>query len=300
MNAASCPDELLVHARAGSLSQHDRRSLETHLEGCALCRAALQVGRDFDGLLGAQPGDDEIAARVAGGFMKRRSRAKRPVLVAAALVGSVAVAAATPQLRDVVHTAFFADSTRRLPEPTEADARSAPRSQLERARATADERVPGSTRPTTPAAAPAPETRVAPPAPVALPSAAAQPPRGSAAELFAEANARRSSGQVSEARRSYRELQQRYPGSKEALVSHVSLGRLEASNDPSAALRHFDAYLARAPGGALAEEALFGRATACESLGKRSEARATWQQLLQRFPSSIYAKRARARVAARP
>lgn len=291
MNAANCPDELLVHTRSGALSQHDRVRLESHLAGCAACRSLLQVGQDFDEILGAQAGDDQIGARIAASFMKRRASKARPVLVATALLGSVAVAAATPQVREAVQTALFTSSASALP----VRARAAPPTPAPAIRARAPRNADASAR--APVAAPAAGS----PSPAVTPTSSAllnvaPEPRESAAELFARANARRSSGEAREARRIYRELQQRFPGSKEALVSHVSLGRLEANGSPSAALRHFEAYLVQAPRGALAEEALFGRATAYEALGRAAEARATWRQLLQRFPASIYAKRARARV----
>jgi hypothetical protein len=48
--------------------------------------------------------------------------------------------------------------------------------------------------------------------------------------------------------------------------------------------------------GALAEEALHGKAQALRSLGRASEENETWQLLLERFPKSIHAKTARERL----
>jgi len=78
-------------------------------------------------------------------------------------------------------------------------------------------------------------------------------------------------------------------------VSRVALGRLLlASGDASGALREFDVYLAQ--GGAIAEEALVGRAVALQRLGRHEEESATWRQVLSRYPGSVNAERARQRL----
>ena len=122
-----------------------------------------------------------------------------------------------------------------------------------------------------------------------------------ARELFAQANAKRRAGDDWGARRLYQELQQRHPQSPEAEVSRVALGRLllERSQDPKAALDQFDSAMNQ-PGqsdqAGLAEEALFGRATALMRLGRTDDERKTWLLLLDRFPGSVYADRAHARL----
>ena len=45
------------------------------------------------------------------------------------------------------------------------------------------------------------------------------------------------------------------------------------------------------------EEALVGRANALQKMGKRDEERAAWLLLLSKYPNSIHAGRAKARVA---
>jgi TolA-binding protein len=129
-----------------------------------------------------------------------------------------------------------------------------------------------------------------------------QAPAGSAAkDLFAQANAKRRAGDEPGARRLYQELQQRHPRSPEAEVSRVALGRLllDRSQDPNAALEQFDRAI-HSPGqsgqAGLAEEALFGRATALMRLGRMDDERKTWLELLERFPGSVYADRAHTRL----
>src|SRR5690606_28191501 len=94
---SSCPDELLVESRTRALSSEDRARLDAHLSRCAACRATLEVGLAFDAALGARPGDDEIARRIAARLTPRPKRRKLPVPLVAAVVlvaGSVAAASA--------------------------------------------------------------------------------------------------------------------------------------------------------------------------------------------------------------
>jgi TolA-binding protein len=125
-----------------------------------------------------------------------------------------------------------------------------------------------------------------------------------ASRLFAEANARRKSGDTASARKLYAELERRFPGSPEAQVSSASLGRLllERAGDPAGALEQFDRLLSHPSGSmaqpALAEEALFGRATALMRMGRAADEKQTWLELLGRFPGSVYAARARERLRA--
>lgn len=119
-----------------------------------------------------------------------------------------------------------------------------------------------------------------------------------AAELFARANQLRRADDVNEAVRVYRELQRSFPGSSEALVSRVALGRLllDRLGNPAGALGQFDSYLAGSRGGSLGEEALVGRALALGRLGRSPEESRAWNALLAAHPTSTYAARARARI----
>jgi hypothetical protein len=104
---------------------------------------------------------------------------------------------------------------------------------------------------------------------------------------------------VKEAMRLYRALQERHSGSGEELVSRVALGRLllDRLGDSRGALVQFNSYLASPGNGALREEAMVGRALALGRIGRSSEERAAWRALLDAWPKSTHAKRARARLA---
>lgn len=121
-----------------------------------------------------------------------------------------------------------------------------------------------------------------------------------AAELFALANDARRTRDIATARALYLELQRRYPRSAEASTSFVTLGRLELDHARAApALAQYDRYLAS---GAveLREDALAGRASALEALGRTADEKQAWEALLAEHPSSLFAPHARRRVGAIP
>jgi TolA-binding protein len=151
----------------------------------------------------------------------------------------------------------------------------------------------------TPAAteAPAPPAHVpparplVPPVPLAAPRTVVGP-----AELFDREAAARRGGDYGRAVDLDRDLEARYPTSREAQVSRAIMGRLLLDRgDPAGALAKFQDYLA-AGSGQLAEEAMVGRATALERLGKPEEAARAWGALVAAFPDSPYAAHARARL----
>ena len=89
----------------------------------------------------------------------------------------------------------------------------------------------------------------------------------------------------------------RFAGSREERTASVLLGQLTLERgQPADALARFEGYLGTDPDGALAEEARLGRALALEQLGQRDDARRAWQDLLQKHPRSLHARRARARL----
>jgi TolA-binding protein len=115
--------------------------------------------------------------------------------------------------------------------------------------------------------------------------------------MFSKANDARHNGEVEKAISLYRQLQLAYPATPETQLSRVSLGRLLLERgQPGSALEQFDRYLSSAAG-PLAAEALSGRARALGMLDRQHEERDTWNRLLQEFPGSVYAARARKRLA---
>ncbi len=95
------------------------------------------------------------------------------------------------------------------------------------------------------------------------------------------------------AARAYRAILRRFPGTRAAQVARVSLGYLELEHlgRPTAALRHFRAYLAR--GGGLAEEAAWGEIRCLRALGRGAEERRALVRFLARHPDSLRASTAR-------
>lgn len=315
-----CPDDLFARARAGSISVKDQDQLDRHIAGCDECRALLLLSRGFEQRMPAQPGDTQVLARMvervraarpgvtAGatveakkpverrGFAARRPSRLGVLLLAAALTAGVATAARAPATRRFVEGVVGMMVTRRAPAVAPL-AKSTPAKRGSVADGAAPTLAEQHEAP--------PELAPIPTASPAAASAKARTTEAPTAErLFAEANARRKAGDTAGARRLYTELARRYPGSPEAQVSSASLGRLllERSDDAAGALEQFDRLLARPAASmaqpALAEEALFGRATALMRLGRAKEEKAAWGELLARFPGSVYSERAHERLRA--
>ncbi len=142
--------------------------------------------------------------------------------------------------------------------------------------------------------APVVETQQKAPPPARALSAPGPPPVGPS-DLFEAENVARQRGDYGRALDIDRDLETRYPTSREAQVSRAIVGRLLLDRgDPSRALGNFDSYLA-AGSGDLREEAMVGRATALDRLGRSDEAAEAWSQLLTAFPATPYASHARAR-----
>jgi TolA-binding protein len=306
-----CPDSLLARARAGTLSSAERSQLHRHLGQCETCRVTLLVGQDFDGALAAQSDDtllatrvvDAVRASVARGSVSpatrgasRRGRLLVYGVAAALLTISSIVGAARPELRRTLAVLLGLQDREVRRDVAQADA--TPHTDSRRV-VPPETSIVAQVASATPA--PAEEHTASPRYAGRFRAETFQTRGGSPKDLFAEANAKRRVGDEAGAMELYQELQQRYPHSTEAEVSRVALGRLllERSQDPKAALYQFDRALTP-PGQSdevgLAEEALVGRATALMRLGRTVDERKTWLQLLERFPASIYADRARARL----
>lgn len=107
-----------------------------------------------------------------------------------------------------------------------------------------------------------------------------------ARDLLAAARERRARGDVGGAAAAYRELVALHGDTPEAMAALVAYGELQLGelSDAPGALATFDRYLAR--GGALDEEASFGRIRAYRALGQTKEERGAIDAFLVRFPQS--------------
>ncbi|MDQ2642983.1 MAG: FecR domain-containing protein [Myxococcota bacterium] len=118
--------------------------------------------------------------------------------------------------------------------------------------------------------------------PAPAPSASAPAPNPEA--LLQRALALRARGQFRRAAEIYRQIHQASPGSAAGGTALMSLAELSLSslNDPRAALTAFDAYLAT--GGALSQEAAFGRIRALRALGRTAEERSAIERFVALYP----------------
>jgi len=254
-----------------------------------------RLSRDFADERRVRAGDDELIvragvaalARPRGGTFGKRTALF--VAIAATLVVASA-AAATSVWIATRHASPFERTQRSQSAPSEAKP-GAP------AHAAATRPAP------TPPAVGGPEGDVPLVEPYAAPAAgpkqsAPAAVERTAASLFREASAARRAGDLGRARSLYTELQSSFATSSEARVSRVSLGKLLlGAGHAEEAERQFRSYLALG-GGDLGEEALVGRADALSRLARRDDERHVWQELLARYPSSVYAPRARQRLGA--
>ena len=145
-----------------------------------------------------------------------------------------------------------------------------------------------------------PETLVAV-TPDSLPSAARsmdRPAQLSASDLLREANQLRAQSRWADASKKYEQVLRERADSPEAYPAMVALAKLclDHLEDPQRALSLYDRTLKIAPGGSLAEEALWGRARALRALGRRDDERNALRSFLSKHPSSVLAGPAAARL----
>jgi TolA-binding protein len=297
--AAHHVEDLSVLSRRGALSAAEQRTLAEALESNATLSTAHQLGLDFDRVATVKPGDDALIAQMATRVVNRSGPAgsARFRLRALLLAATLALAGSA--------TAFWQRARFRPPARTPA-AGSVGGAAI---RVVAPGPAPFATTdraPTTPRqrSAEPPKAAASGGAPLASAGRAASAASAeagsrafdSAESLFHEANAARRSGDQAAARALYLRLQHDFPASDEAHLAHVSLGNLLlAMGRAGEAERQFASYL----GGrsALAQEALVGRAQSLAALGRNDEEERVWQALLHDYPGSVYARRAKQRLA---
>jgi TolA-binding protein len=117
----------------------------------------------------------------------------------------------------------------------------------------------------------------------------------SSEDLFALANAARYRQRFDLARSALLAERRRFPQASRSFEAIYLLGRVEESRDTglAQAIAWYDEYLARAPTGPLAGEALGRKMTLTEKLEGPARARSLAEEYLRRFPKGNYAGSAR-------
>jgi hypothetical protein len=118
--------------------------------------------------------------------------------------------------------------------------------------------------------------------------------RRSLADLAALADASRYRGQTDLAQRALSSERTRFPSSKEAHTAAFLLGRLadDQSHDRARAIGWYDRYLAEAPSGPFASDALGRKMIAVQKSQGPDAARPIAEQYARRFPHGAYAAQA--------
>jgi len=289
MTADEHPEELLDRAIHGSLAPEQQATLDRHLAGCLVCAGQMSLAPRFERELAPQPRDQVLYQRAVEGAMRQlqespaglRRRRMPPWLGWAAAAGLLVVGASAGAVigRRIARRATIQPPARPLePHPAPAPIR------------------PIETAPPVEAApSEAPPPAEVPRAKTAPSSHGAAHPTVTAGELFERGEKLRREGRADAAITTYQRLQATFPETAEARLSYAFGGQLLLKRGrPADALAQFDRHLRL--DGEVGEEALAGRATALEQLHRKPEAIAAWKALLARYPRSIYAERARARL----
>ncbi len=116
--------------------------------------------------------------------------------------------------------------------------------------------------------------------------------QASLADLSALADAARYAGRSDLARRALVAERTRFPGSAEARSAAFLLGRLADAAAPATAVTWYDRYLAEAPGGSLAAEALGRKMLALRASAGRDAARPAAEEYRRRYPDGPFARAA--------
>jgi TolA-binding protein len=310
------PEDLLDRHAEGTLTDADRVRLETHVQSCTACRFELAARRDFSDLAALAPRSTLITepgvesphdtARIAvfgSASSGGRTKAKRRVALialAAALAAGVSLAAAAVRIIARDQSESRARTNSELLDTKRANQA---RTLAPVASVQANHTIVGETSASGSAPVKLDDLPVAGPkaggAELGQVKAAEQHSApGAAAALFRAANEARRDRDGARAIALYRRLEAQHPSSEEARLSYATLGRLLLDRgDARSALDEFDEYLSHG-GGPLGEEALVGRALSLQKLGSVREEITAWNEILRRFPRSVHARLARARLSA--
>jgi hypothetical protein len=114
-------------------------------------------------------------------------------------------------------------------------------------------------------------------------------------DLRALGDAARYGGRPDVSKRAYAAIRARFPASGEARTAAFLIGRVEEEQDhaTAGALRWYDTYLAEAPAGPFAGDALGRKMVIVSRTQGRDAARPLADRYLQRFPAGPYAAAAR-------
>jgi tetratricopeptide (TPR) repeat protein len=298
MNAQSgrCREDLFARSRRALLSAVEQRALDAHLAVCDLCRAAGAFAAVYDAIPDhASAADDlliaRLADRVAGGAAPARPRRRARILAAAAGLALLVAAGGAAAWVSVRGFPSRSPETRVVARPESRTPRGEVTPVARRLDETTEREAPSGRVPTAMTRhGGAGERGRSPRTPLATTAP-------TAAELFTDANAARRALDLRRATDLYLTLDRRFPESAEAPVALVSAGDLLSRlGEPAAALQAFDRYLDRRPDGALAPEALFGRARTFRQLARRQDEIDAWRRLLRAFPGSVYDSAGRQRL----
>jgi len=289
MNIDQHPEDLVDlvdRAMRRALDAREQSTLDSHLATCEACAGLLAVAPQFQRELVPQPQDEILDRRAVQAAMQRMQRIDRPWSVDRSggwprwlrlAAAGVLLASGLTATAAIVGRRFSSHTRIESPTPPPAE-----RPAVHSAPSVV----------TLPAEVPEPAEQ---PAPSEIAPRSATRPAVTAAALFERAGRLRREGHAEAAIAVYRRLQDSFPGAREAQVSFALAGQLLLERGrPKEALAQFDRH--EKVGGDVGEEALAGRADALEQLGRTADTIATWKSLLERYPGSIYAARARARL----
>lgn len=283
------PEEALDRISNGTASAQDKAAVNEHVATCRVCALQLRVAgaKEVPGTARAAF-DARQNDRVVSLAIQKVGR-KKPALVALARRPRVLFAAACLLLMaGAAGAAWMVRDAHRPSSPPGLVGSAAPAvSSLPLRTAAAVEIVP----PPMPLPA-APESAVAERAAVKPP-----PAEPTASALFEQGTALRAQNKRAAAILVFEKLQRAYPESRESRLSYALVGTLLLEQRrPAEALAQFDRHLAVR--GAADQEALAGRASAYQQMGRGADEAKAWRRLLAAHPDSIYATRATQRLAA--